>query len=55
MAKFLDYDGLTYYHNKLKALFIAGVKKNLSSITPEQNGVVDISVPMKTSELANVS
>ena len=55
MAKFLDYDGLTYYHNKLKALFIAGVKKNGSSITPDQNGVVDISVPTKTSDLSNDS
>lgn len=55
MAKFLDYDGLTYYHNKLKALFIAGVKKNGSSITPDQNGVVDISVPTATSDLTNDS
>lgn len=55
MAKFLDYDGLTYYHNKLKALFIAGVKKNGTALTPDQNGVVDISVPTKTSDLSNDS
>lgn len=55
MAKFLDYDGLTYYHNKLKALFIAGVKKNGAALTPDQNGVVDISVPTKTSDLSNDS
>lgn len=55
MAKFLDYDGLTYYHNKLKLLFIAGVKKNGSSITPDQNGVVNITVPTATSDLSNDS
>lgn len=53
--KFLDYDGLDYFYSKLKATFIRGVKVNNSSLTPDINGVVNVTVPTATSDLTNDS
>ena len=53
--KFLDIDGLDYFFSKLKAIFIRGVKVNNSALTPDINGVVNVSVPTNTSDLNNDS
>lgn len=55
MSKFLDDSGLTYFYGKLKTIFIRGVKVNSSALTPDINGVVDITVPTATSDLTNDS
>lgn len=55
MSKFLDDSGLTYFYGKLKAIFIRGVKVNSSALTPDINGVVDVTVPTSTSDLTNDS
>ncbi len=61
MAKYLNYDGLQKYNEKVKETFVEEadlninqIKKNGITVQPV-NKVVDIQVPVKTSDLTNDS
>ena len=48
MAKFVDDTGLTYYHGKLKTIFLQGVQVNSTDLTPDANGKVNITISEST-------
>lgn len=48
MAKFVDDTGLTYYHSKLKEIFIRGVQVNGTDLTPDANGKANVTIAEST-------
>lgn len=48
MAKFVDDTGLTYYHGKLKTIFLQGVQVNSTDLTPDANGKVNVTISEST-------